>query len=989
MAINAPGFRPAAAPLTTTAHQRQFQRNSAPNKPGAPAPPKKPVEVVTPYARTADRWLKESTMFQVGEAMSSVVPEVVQHVGIYLEHERDKKAKELQYQLYSMDDKEAGAFYEEQERLLGPNHKRALKEQYALRMGYSAATKVFADIKSGNIDLTQQDVGDVLGEVIDPFLQEHDDPTIRQTIQEQIGEVLPKLRQEQQNALAARQQEQAVEGFYGTALSAMQSGIAEDLAPEAIAERVRGLYGRFGPGTDLNLSHSRMDEVVVEAAAWAADQGHEDIVDALLVQERKGTDGKTIPPIANKAKYRKQIDSIKQTAEARKAKRLADVNQGFLTELQIRAAMGENVEEDIDANPWIKDVWTPTQVARIKTTSRKAQIKMAEGVQKERVDSELRARVNQEVETWAAAAAADPAAIWDIGDLEVISNTDPSKMKSMEADEIREQIAKVNLGEAASPGFDPRENPGATKNAVSWLAQSGYQWDELNERLETATTLVSAKAFAEGKAPDATKEAMAWYREAKAQGALSALGIEKEAKTFYEATLALEQGQFKGDTDAALLQIARMKENPIDLTNTSALSDRSELLKGAVQTVTKAARSGGVLGFGKQDIINPGLIRRDIKTSARSLMEMGFEPKQAMKIATESLKDNYMSINGFAFTKGNRNIPPNIEEISEFVVGGYMNSGLAEDLGIDDASDLALVPDTVGGQSVWQLQSKSLGAVPNSGTKRTWKLANGETMEMPAGRFTSAQLRVLYSSMQQEAIQEIEDSHERPSNPEVPNSEPQPQQGLTEEELNAEPPQSSPEVDTRQPSQQGDVWPLAIKGRISSGYGMRMHPIDKVKRMHTGVDIAAKQGTPIHSIAGGVVKSAGKRGGYGNMVEIEHPDGHVTRYAHAHELKVKPGQRVMRGDTIATVGSTGKSTGPHLHFEVRDPDGKPVDPMKQMANVGGGAVNKPDQQASANVPRLLYAYETPALKSARDLFKEKGDPLWKAFDQELNRRGET
>jgi murein DD-endopeptidase MepM/ murein hydrolase activator NlpD len=993
MAINAPGFRPAASPVDTEAYQRTFDRKAAPSKSGRDAKPRMPEKAALPYERSSARWLNESSLHQVGKALSTVVPEITGHISKYLEAERNKKAEELQYELYSMDDQEAKAFYEEQAQLLGPNHRKALKEQFALRMGYSAATKMFAGIKSGQTDLTQTSVDQLLSHHLDPILQEYDDPLIQETIKGQLTDILPKLRTEQQNALAAKQQERAIEGFYGTALSAVQAGLAEDLPPEAIAQRVRGLYGRYGPGTDLNLSNAQMDELVIETAAWAADQGHESLVEELLLKERQGVDGETIPAIAGKRKYREQVDAIRQTAKRRESDRLSEVNQGFLVDLQYRAALGEDIQEDIEANPWIKDVWTPSQIARIKATSQKSRLKMAQEYTKRQVDDELRQRVNTEIETWAAAVAADPSAIWDISDMQVISQTDPTQMKSMEGDELREQIATIALGEATSPGFDPREKPQVTKNAVSWLAQSGYQWEDINDKLETATTLISAKAFVEGKAPDAAKEAMAWYREFKAQGALSALGVDKETKTFYEAVATLEKGQFKGDTDQAMLQVARMKENTTPLTDTSALSDRSEHLQKAVRDVMGTASRSWWQG-GQTDVINGQGIKRDIKTSARSLMEMGFSPKQAFKITTDALKGNYMSINGFAFTKGNRAIPPNIETISEYVADEYVASGLGEALGIDDPGDLALVPDTVGGQSVWTLKSKSLGPVVNAGDKKTWELPNGETMELTAGRFTSAQLRVLSEALRQKRIRSIEQAGEDNliSNPMIMNARiPSPEDGqggdnqLTPEELMVE-----PSVDTRQQSSDQSVWPLATEGRISSNFGMRMHPIDKVKKMHTGVDIAAPSGTPITAVAGGVVKSAGKRGGYGYMVEIEHPDGHVTRYAHAETLNVKKGQRVMRGDNIATVGSTGKSTGPHLHFEVRSPDGKPVDPLKNMeALQGNQQTSRANTRTSAGNPRLLYAYATPALKSARDLFKERGDPLWKDFDQELKRRGEA
>lgn len=108
------------------------------------------------------------------------------------------------------------------------------------------------------------------------------------------------------------------------------------------------------------------------------------------------------------------------------------------------------------------------------------------------------------------------------------------------------------------------------------------------------------------------------------------------------------------------------------------------------------------------------------------------------------------------------------------------------------------------------------------------------------------------------------------------------------------------------------------KYRVASGYGMRKHPVLGIRKMHTGVDYACKIGTPIRATGNGVVKRIKKSccKGYGNMVDIDHGYGFVTRYAHMSKIIVKKGQKIKRGDVIGEVGSTGTSTGPHLHYEV-------------------------------------------------------------------------
>jgi len=116
-----------------------------------------------------------------------------------------------------------------------------------------------------------------------------------------------------------------------------------------------------------------------------------------------------------------------------------------------------------------------------------------------------------------------------------------------------------------------------------------------------------------------------------------------------------------------------------------------------------------------------------------------------------------------------------------------------------------------------------------------------------------------------------------------------------------------------------------VGGRITSGFGYRVHPILKVRKFHTGVDIGAPSGTPIKAAADGTVIHAARWGGYGNCIIIDHGGGVSTLYAHCSSLAVGTGRQVKQGQVVGYVGSTGLSTGPHLHFEVRR-NGTPVNP---------------------------------------------------------------
>ncbi len=125
------------------------------------------------------------------------------------------------------------------------------------------------------------------------------------------------------------------------------------------------------------------------------------------------------------------------------------------------------------------------------------------------------------------------------------------------------------------------------------------------------------------------------------------------------------------------------------------------------------------------------------------------------------------------------------------------------------------------------------------------------------------------------------------------------------------------------------IWPI-LGGRTSSGFGRRPDPFTGRTAFHRGMDLSARRGTPVMATANGRVKKVKRSSsGYGNQVTLDHGEGLETFYAHCDRLMVSEGQKVLRGDVIATVGSTGHSTAPHLHYEVRR-DGRYVDPREYI-----------------------------------------------------------
>lgn len=150
------------------------------------------------------------------------------------------------------------------------------------------------------------------------------------------------------------------------------------------------------------------------------------------------------------------------------------------------------------------------------------------------------------------------------------------------------------------------------------------------------------------------------------------------------------------------------------------------------------------------------------------------------------------------------------------------------------------------------------------------------------------------------------------------------------------------------------------EGFIGSGYGMRPDPFTGALAMHAGLDFAAPPGTPIYAAAGGVVMSAEYQALYGNTVTLDHGNGLSTLYAHASRLHVKPGEIVKKGQRIADVGSTGRSTGPHLHFEVHV-NGQPQNPARFLAQ---GRDGLPFGTASVTAPRSAGRVDIDGLAQA-------------------------
>jgi hypothetical protein len=192
-------------------------------------------------------------------------------------------------------------------------------------------------------------------------------------------------------------------------------------------------------------------------------------------------------------------------------------------------------------------------------------------------------------------------------------------------------------------------------------------------------------------------------------------------------------------------------------------------------------------------------------------------------------------------------------------------------------------------------------------------------------------------------------------------------------------------------AQAADFHFAPVGGVMSSGYGWRYDPLTKAQRFHSGVDIAAPTGSPVYAPEAGMVVFSGQYGGYGEVVVLQHPSGLYTLYGHNSQRTVFTGQGVNRGQLIALVGSTGRATGPHLHFEVREGSQyiNPLDYLTALENTGSAnsIVTKPtvitNKQAETLLPsggpELPINPENPVIeaKSFQQSTKKNSNNSWK------------
>lgn len=171
--------------------------------------------------------------------------------------------------------------------------------------------------------------------------------------------------------------------------------------------------------------------------------------------------------------------------------------------------------------------------------------------------------------------------------------------------------------------------------------------------------------------------------------------------------------------------------------------------------------------------------------------------------------------------------------------------------------------------------------------------------------------------------------------------------------------------------------------RVTSNFGYRKDPFHGGQKFHAGMDFGAKAGTPVYATGDGYIKRARWAGGYGNLIEIEHGFGYQTRFGHLSKILVSEGQFVRRGELVGLVGSTGRSTAPHLHYEVRI-NGAPTQPADHMQIVFN---QQPDWRAvlaTLNLPTQTYQQRPAVVAMARALPKAAAPRITADIDLDLS-----
>ncbi|NBG94503.1 hypothetical protein GTQ45_01995 [Pyruvatibacter mobilis] len=675
----------------------------------------------------------------------------------YYQRRQREVGKDLYNKFATMDAAQAEAFYKEQRETIGDRYIAALDRQYGLRKAYREYNALAADLKAGNIDLETTSLQDLINQQMQASLSSSPSEWFADGYRSVMAEIVPQMQVAEQEYRAQRLRNEADQNFFQIGVDLIEQGVEFGSDPASVNEAVRAMYGEFGPGTDLNMSNRRMDELVLDMAAWAADQGHDGVVDALLNSPRTGKNGESVPALSKVRSHADRVDTILKTAEARRNERMAEENFGFIVDLYRNAAEGLDVEGVIEANQGlVEDLLSPKQVAGLIGTAQAKREAIAKAAAEAAAEQHARNSLTLEVTALTSQVLADPSSIHSVGAVEVpLPNGKTASLTKNETVEMVLDGVRRSLG--ITEGFSPTENPEVAARYTQFLQQSGYVDQRLKSVMRVAPNTFGMKNLAEGNVPSVLADAVSWYEMMDANGAraLASQYLDEKTQRFYDTVMLNEQTVAVGDRTQAIALAAQARMNSATLTDTQLDNPSRSEMNDYVNSL-KSKMTGW---FWDEEPKNSVYLERLVQKTARGYLLEGWDKEMAYERAVDVVADTHQVVNGVAINKTNVRVPSNIEDLSAFAARRFVDSGLGDAFGVEDPDDLVLIPRHQGQQTAWVLVNKeTLMPVPTVSRPLGAVVEGGEEVPLLAGSFTQKQLDYLESARKQQAIENVEET---------------------------------------------------------------------------------------------------------------------------------------------------------------------------------------------------------------------------------------
>lgn len=763
MAIKKAPFRPTASPVTTVGRPRTFQRGPGPVAPAKPAAPEGAVYRPKPMP------LEGRGMYQLGQAIAEFNPKAQQFVNDYFQQQQVQKSKEFYENFATMDEEEAQQYYQQQTETLDDRYRAALDRQYGYRQAYRDYNGIKADLQAGNINLENTSLEDVLSEKMQASLDGGPSQWFGEGYKAIMREAVPSVRQVEQEFRAQQLRSEADNNAFQLANDAIQQGVDTATDPAAIYGTVRSvLKTEFGPGTDINMSNSRLDDITLDVASYWADQGREDVVEAILDTPRQGDNGETIPALSSTRRNAERVDTIRRTAKGRQEERITEERFGWLVDHITRANRGELSDSWFEENQQaLQDAgFSPNAVASLMDRNRRAREAELGALQAEQLDQEARNAFTPQLTDITGQVINDPSLFGSIEGLSVtLSNGQEASLTKSETESLILENVRSHFGivpNEETGRFDPLSPEGrdAMSDYANWLSSSGYVDERLKRQLRTAPSSYTMENAANGNVPRQLAESYQIFKDIRGNGGLGLLTdsyITEDQAAFYRTVQRLEDdGGYEVEQAIQMAARGRMNGSP-DLTKLSK-PPRDELNNYVNDLV------GGLNQRfdGEGDALNRNLLSARLEGLAETYMTtMGLATDEAYSAAVEDLTESLTVVDGVAMNA--RKLPGSEEEfrsVTTFLQEQFVANGFADGLGYD-AEDIRVAPITYDGQTGYMIVGPNMEPIASATEDVEFDLGGGETITMKAGVFSADEFQNLSRAQQAAAIRIAEQDRQQ------------------------------------------------------------------------------------------------------------------------------------------------------------------------------------------------------------------------------------